>query len=502
MSVSNPAAFQQRSAVGSYVSVILRWWLTVLLVLAATVLATAVVTYRATPQYRSEALVFAASPVTDSDSAYQGSQFAEARVPSYIDLIDSAPVAEEVISRLGLTMSLAQFRDDVSATVVPNTVLMRVTVVNPDPVRARVIANTTATVFVDFVNELEQPRGKAAKAPLTLSIVNPAVAPKTPISPDPIRNIAIAVLLGLILGIGAALLRQAMDRSVRNEATVEDVSRKPMLGSMPRVRAARARLVSTGDGCDARDEPLRQLRTNLRHVGLGQGSHVFVVTSAVHGEGKTTTAVNLAVVMGKAGQRVALVEGDLRRPRIAELLPVEPSEGLAAVLQGQQTLDAALQQPDFQTPLYVLTSGSTPSNPAELLQSGEMVRVVEQLRDSFDIVIIDAPPLLSVTDGALLASLGDATILVLRHGKTTQEELRHAVHQLEFVEARLAGTVMTMAPRKSAAASVGNYGHRSKDGSAGTGAPLATPLRESGQQDTAGTTAREHPHVTSGNSAS
>jgi receptor protein-tyrosine kinase len=419
-----------------------------------------VVTYQTTPRYESEALLFAATPITDTGEAYQGSLFSEGRVASYVDLVDSVPVAEEVIGRLGLTTSVAAFRDKVTATVVPDTVLLKVMVSDSNPQDARVIANTTASVFVDYVNELEQPRARDAISPVTLTIVNPAVAPGSPVSPDPLRNIGIAVLLGLILGVGAALLRQAMDHTIRNESALEEVSRKPLLGSIPRVRAATARSVSTGESSDARAEPLRKLRTNLRHIGIGQRSRVFVVASAMDGEGKTSTAVNLAVVMGKADQRVVLVEGDLRRPRIADYLPLGPSGGLTAVLQGSQSLDDALQQPHLDTSLHVLTGGSTPPNPAELLQSDEMAAVVKQLRDLFDVVIIDVPPLLAVTDGALLASLGDATILVLRYGKTTEDQLRRAVHQLEQVDARLAGTVMTMVPRGNAAVDPGNYGYR------------------------------------------
>ena len=172
------------------------------------------------------------------------------------------------------------------------------------------------------------------------------------------------------------------------------------------------------------------LRTNLQFVDVDKDSKVFVVTSSLPAEGKTTTATNMAITLAQAGQRVLLIEADLRRPKVAENLRLETAVGLTTVLVGKIGLEDAIQEYAAVPNLSVLTSGAIPPNPAELLQSQAMAEVLVQLRKTFDVVIVDAPPLLPVTDAALLTAQSDGALLVVRHGKTTKEQVKHSMERL------------------------------------------------------------------------
>jgi capsular exopolysaccharide synthesis family protein len=172
-----------------------------------------------------------------------------------------------------------------------------------------------------------------------------------------------------------------------------------------------------------------------------------VVTSALAGEGKTSTSINLAIALAQAGKRVILVDGDLRRPKVAELLSLERGVGLTTVLVGKASLSDSIQR-HAASGADVLASGPLPPNPAEILQSQVTWELLERLRDVYDTVIVDAPPLLPVADAALMAADVDGALLVVQHGKTTQEQLSHAVTRLDQVGAKLFGNVVNMSPRR------------------------------------------------------
>jgi capsular exopolysaccharide synthesis family protein len=226
------------------------------------------------------------------------------------------------------------------------------------------------------------------------------------------------------------------------------VSGAPVLGAVAYDRAAtQAPLITSLGNHHPRFEAVRILRTNLQFLDIDRDHKVIAVTSSVAGEGKSTTACNLAIALAQTGTRVVLVEGDLRRPRVSEYLGIEKTVGLTTVLVGRVALDAALQEAG--TPgLDVLTSGALPPNPAEILQTDAMRALLAELRHRYDVVLIDSPPLLPVTDAALLASIADGAILVVRHGETGHDQVRAAVERLDSVGARLLGTVLSMSPAK------------------------------------------------------
>ncbi|MGB0114947.1 MAG: CpsD/CapB family tyrosine-protein kinase, partial [Ilumatobacteraceae bacterium] len=196
------------------------------------------------------------------------------------------------------------------------------------------------------------------------------------------------------------------------------------------------------------------LRTNLQFVGVDSAESVFTVTSCLPGEGKSTIAANLAIALAHAGQSVVLVDADLRRPRLDQLFDLSRSPGLTTALVGAADLAQAVRETSIPG-LNILTTGKLPPNPSELLQTNAMADLVDTLKGQYDVVLFDAPPLLPVADAAVLATHSDGAILLVRHGRTTTEQVRTAVGRLDAVGGTLLGAVLTMIPARG----ISRYGY-------------------------------------------
>ncbi|MGW0232032.1 polysaccharide biosynthesis tyrosine autokinase [Actinopolymorpha singaporensis] len=443
-----------------YLKVLRRRWRLIATVVLLAIAASAAATVQMTPKYASTVRLFVSAQSGDTVDAYQGSLLSEQRVASYADIVTGPEIAQRVVDRLDLDESRAALSRQIKAEVAPNTVILRITVIDASPRRAQRLAMAVATEFTSFVQQLETAPGKK-QPPIKASVLGPPETPRNPVEPRPIRNLGIGAVLGLLLGIGMAALRDSLDTSIRRADDLTQLVGAPNLSSMPfDHRAGKRRIITDLDASAPRVEAFRVLRTNLQFTNVDQPSKVFVLTSSVPDEGKTSTACNLAITLAQAGKRVVLVEGDLRRPRIAEYLGLEPAIGLTTVLIGRVALSTALQE--WGTPgLSVLTSGQLPPDPAELLQSKAMAGVVDELRRSFDVVLIDSPPLLPVTDGALLAAQAHGALLVVRFGMTTRDQVRGSVERLNSVHARLVGTVLNRCPQRGTAESYGyGYGYQ------------------------------------------
>ena len=428
-----------------YLRIMRRRWLLILSSVIVAVGVAAGVTFTMTPQYASTTGLFVSTTPSDSGEAYQGSLFSAQRITSYADLATGQELSRRVIDDLGLDMEPADLSAKIEATVVPETVNLDITVTDPIPRRAQLISQTVAKELTVFVDELETPPGRQ-NPPIKLSIVDSAPLPDTPVSPQPLRNLGLAAVLGLLLGLGLAVLRELLDTSMKTTEDVEAVTEAPLMADIAfDPKAVKHPLVTSLDSHAPRVEAFRVLRTNMQFVDVDKDSKVFVVTSSVPGEGKTTTATNLAITLAQAGERVLMIDGDLRRPQVATILEVEPAVGLTSVLIGSIELEDALQETRIEG-LTALTSGAIPPNPSELLQSHAMTDVVDLARKLFDVIIIDAPPLLPVTDAALLAAQADGALVVVRHSKTTRDQLDHSMERLSAVDARALGVVFNMVP--------------------------------------------------------
>ena len=235
--------------------------------------------------------------------------------------------------------------------------------------------------------------------------ITPAVAPDAPFSPNVRRNLALGLLAGIVIGIGVAFGRHALDTKVRSEEDLKAISDRPLLSAIPMDRGTKSKpLTMVTDPHGMHAESIRRLRTNLLFVDVTTRKHSFVVTSAMSGEGKTTTVVNLAMALADTGARVLLVDGDLRNPSVARSMGLEGGVGLTTILIGAATVDDVVQQ-WRDTSLYVLPAGQVPPNPSEILGSESMATLFDHLTKEFDYVLVDSPPVLPVIDAVVINKL-------------------------------------------------------------------------------------------------
>jgi receptor protein-tyrosine kinase len=431
------------------------WWLLALSVLLA-VGAAAAVTWTAKPLYASTTRLFVSTAgATDTSAAYQGDLFSQQRVTSYAELLRGEQLAARVIDDLDLELSPAEVAAKVSAAPVADTVILDVTVTDTSPERARDIAGSLGRQFTRQVTTLETPAG-AEISTVKVTTVQSADRDSTPVSPDPLRNLALGAALGLMVGLGLALLRSRLDNTVKTAEDVDQVAGVGVIGTVPEdPRLAEDHLVTRLAEQSVTAEAYRAIRTNLQFLDVDHPPRAIVISSAIPGEGKSTLAVNLATVLAQSGNRVMLLEADLRRPRVTRYMGLVGGAGLTNVLAGSADLDEVVQ-PWGDGKLNILAAGPMPPNPSEMLGSAQMRALLAEVRETHDFVVIDAPPLLPVTDAAVLAVLSDGCVLSTRFGRTRREELAEAAAALARIDARLLGVVLN---RVSAAARGYGYGY-------------------------------------------
>lgn len=401
----------------------------------------------------------------NSDAAYQASELAKQRVVSYAPLVTDARITQPVIDELQLGITPEQLASRITVTVEPDTVVLVMSVQDNSAEQAAAIANAVGEEFVGLVSQLEQPIGPAASAPststrgatatvdptapaqITAQIIRPATASPTPVSPNPPFNIALGAAISLLIGLAAAFVRDARDSSVRTAERLHELTAVPVLSEVEYDSGASRRPLSFDDRLGSpRTEAFRKLRTNLQFPDQSGGHKIIVVTSALPEEGVSTTATNLAIAMAYAGNRVLLMDANLRRPKVAGYLMLDNRRGLVHVLSGRMPLRAATVRCN-EGLFDVLPAGPVPPNPSELLASRRMADLLAEARQTYNYVIVDAPALLPVTDAAVVAARADGTVLVVRHRRTTEDQVASAMDTLEAVSARLFGTVLSMTPR-------------------------------------------------------
>lgn len=408
------------------------------------------------------------------------------QVRNEIRVVSSASVRAEVEAQLGSVPKA-------TARAVGASDVISVSVRSPDPARAAVVANAYATSYIEHrrklavddvlaatrqveskIGELRQQidaaAGGAQKESLVASqgvfkqkldqlqvdgalkqggaqLVTPATAPSSPVSPRPLRTGIVALLFGVVIGVGLALLRELLDDSVRSKADFERwVPDVPVLGLIPVVSSWRAKdgpyLVSLEEPASPAAEAYRALRTSIQFIGLDHPMQTLQITSANTQEGKTTTLANLGVALARSGPTVAIVCCDLRQPRVHEFFGLSNEVGFTSVLLGKVPLAGAMQEVPGQARLSLLSSGPLPPNPSELLSSRRTVEVLGSLQAEYDIVLLDAPPVLPVTDSIILSGRVDATLLVVVAGSTSRKEAARAMELLRQVDAPVVGAVL------------------------------------------------------------
>jgi non-specific protein-tyrosine kinase len=473
------------------------------LIVVLTVGSAMFLSFRQTPVYTSTAKVFV-TPIG------AGANLASPNMDTERGLVDSTVVARRVIDDLGLEQSPDSLVGQLSVSVETGTEILDVAYGDPSPVRARQLAQGFAAAYLDYrqeraresvdgqVSALEQQIASiqtklgqirtelrdnpapdrqdelAAQRDVLNSqlgalqsqlaslnsevagqtggeIVEPAETPTSPSSPSHVRNGALALACGLLLGVGFAFLRERLDDRLRGERDVEELG-VPILTMVPTVTEWKRRedpqLVTMDASTGPAAEAYRRLATNLQFLGVQQDIHVLCVTSTALGDGKSTTVANLGIVMAQAGRRVMLVSCDLRRPRLHRFFDADNDTGLSTMLAGQTGLAESTRWLGINN-LRLLPSGPVPPNPAELLASDRFRDIMDELRGISDFVLLDTPPVLAVSDAITVATAADATILVVEAKSATRSSLQQAIRQLEKVGSRLSGAVLNNVDRST-----------------------------------------------------
>ncbi|MBC2900030.1 polysaccharide biosynthesis tyrosine autokinase [Streptomyces cupreus] len=426
-----------------YIDVLRQRWRFVM-VCALLGLAVAVAVTVLTPRtYTAKAQLFIATSDKDSTNAYAGGLFTQQRVKSYTKIANSQAVLDDVISRLDLNTTPEQLSKKISAQAPLDTTLVDIRVQDRSATRAQAIADETAVEFTKYIDSIEK---SSANAPplVKASVVGDPEPPSTPTSPRPALNAAIGLLSGVVVGTAGAVLRHSLDTTVRSAGDIRRRLGLTTLGTLPKPNRRRVR-AGTPARTTRHDEALSQLRTRLRFSGKGRMPSSLLVTSSLPGEGRTETAIDLATSFARTGQRVVLVEGDLRRPRLAEALGLRETAGLTDVVTGKVRLEDALQTWEA-GPIRVLASGGPPPDPSALLSSRYMTQLLRTLEADADLVVVDSPPLLPFADAEILAAEAEGVLLVIRIGRIRYDLVRRALDSLATVRAHVLGAVLTGTP--------------------------------------------------------
>lgn len=414
-------------------------------------------------------VVVSATDSTDTSSGMVGNSFALSRVKSYVELGSMRSVAEHAIEELGLSDTPEELVGRVTVSNPTDTVVLEVQATGPTPESARDLASAWVRGMQQEIERIETPTD-GGQAQMRLEAADSARLPTSPTSPNTRTALALGALIGAAVGAGYAFLRYTLDRRVRSPELVEKETGLTVIGTIPDEKSfsPEERLIpfngsgrSGKGGADlhAVSEAMRELRTNIQFLDVDNPPRSLVVTSALPGEGKSTIASNLAITLAASGERVVLMDGDLRRPMVANVFGIPGDVGLTDVLAGRASISDVTQPVGPRGNLSVVAAGKIPPNPSELLGSKRMKELVQSLSASA-FVIIDAPPLIPVTDAAVLSHNTDGAILVATVGKTTIDALFKAQGNLDRAGGRALGLVLNRVPRKGAGSAYYGYQYR------------------------------------------
>lgn len=450
-----------------YLRTLRTFWRSIISVVLIAVICAFGWTFTQQPLYAASAsgLVIASGAETAA-LALSGDSLAKSRAISYKSIAATRTVAERVREELKLEASAEQLLGQLEVELPTGTAEVRLSITNADPVLAQKTANAWVDALAEQVTEIES--GFASGSSNDDSIVRlvplvDAEVPTSPVSPNTKLALALGAVLGLALGVGYALLRQHLDRRVRSVEDLEKLGTS-VIGTIPLdPRLVNNRTVVDTGALDHDDrashpfaEALRELRTNLTYVDVDKPARIILVTSSVPGEGKSSVAANLAIAIASTGRQTILVDADLRRPVVTDVFGLPGGAGLTDVLSHQATLDDVLQPYGPIPTLSILAAGRIPPNPSELLGSQAMLALLEDMsRDAF--VLIDAPPLLPVTDAAVLSNLVDGVLVAVKADSTSTDEVAKSLSNLHKVGAHILGFVLNQVPTTGARAA--NYGY-------------------------------------------
>lgn len=432
-------------------AVLQKSWLVAIVAVVSAVAAFLGTFFFVAPQYQSEAMFYVnnnALSVGSTSLSLSSSDISAARglVKTYIVILDTRQTLLDVIDHAGVDLTYKQLQEMIEAEAVDDTELFRVVVTSHDPAEAARIANAIAYILPKRISGIVE--GTCAK------VVDAAVVSSLPSHPDYLQNTVIGFVLGLALSAAVIALRELFDTSIRQEEDIGQVCRQPILASVPDMPAPadqKTPLVGANISFSA-SEAYKLLRTKLQYSFADEGNcRIIGISSALPGEGKSLTAVNLAYALSQLEKRVLLIECDMRCPSLEEKLPLARKPGLSGFLSGQNPAENLIQLcvlKGSEKAFHVITAGQNPPNPVELLSSARMEKLLRKLRGVYDYVLLDLPPIAEVSDALAVAGQTDGMLLVVRRNCCSRPALSAAVQQLDFVESRLLGIVYNCAEDK------------------------------------------------------
>lgn len=383
--------------------------------------------------------------------ALAGDSLAKSRAETYVRIATSDAVAQRAAEALGNKQSVSALLGRVRATLPADTAVIEISASSDTPDGAAKLANAWVQALADQVKEIETPPDGIGDPALSFVPLAAARAPYLPSSPNLQFALVLAVLAGLALAFVYGLVRSHFDRRVRSVSQIEALIDAPVIGTIPAsdLFGDRKRVSAQSDGDKhqlfAISESLRELRTNLSYVDVDKPPRVIVITSSVPGEGKSTLASNLADAIAASKSNVVIIDCDLRRPTQSAIYGLRGGAGLTDVLSGRISINDAMQAPTNDPHLRVLASGRIPPNPSELLGSRTMKELVDALSE-IATVILDAPPILSVTDAAVLGTIADGVVITVAAKQITAEQLEKSYRAVLRVHGRVLGAVLNKVP--------------------------------------------------------
>jgi succinoglycan biosynthesis transport protein ExoP len=479
-----------------------KWWVVSIALLGLA--ASLALSLTAHEQYSATAQLLVQPSVAAGTAGTIPQPVTQTDVATELQLVTSAPVVQAVRAKLGSAPA-------VTATQVGQTNVIAITATSRVPSQAARIANLYANAFVQYRQQVassslasaeEQlksqisalgnqirslggnPASAAASALLNqeavlkeqlaqmqvsgavstgeVALVTPALTPVSPSSPKPVQDALLGLAAGFALGLGAAFLRDSLDDRLASKDAAERAGGAPVLAMTPLVPSGRRPepvVAVLAEPSSPAAEAYRSLRTSLQFARQERRLRVIVVTSPAVGDGKTSTLANLGVVFAQAGERVLLVSCDLRRPRIGEFFGLGERVGLTSILLGEHTMEEALVPVPGVDRLTLLPAGPIPPNPAELLNGDQVREIFGRLRDQFDLVLVDSPPVLPVTDAAILSQYADATLMLAAAGQTRRADLHRAAEKLDQVGTAILGIVLNKVTRQTSREYGYGYGY-------------------------------------------
>ncbi|MBI5161943.1 MAG: polysaccharide biosynthesis tyrosine autokinase [Micrococcales bacterium] len=401
------------------------------------------VSFATPPVYESTAsLYFALNQGGNAVDLNQGSTYTQNQMLSFAQLATSSRVLQPVIDDLELNTSPRQLARSLQVSIPQSTVVLEIRASSLDPRDAARLANAVTSSLVEVVRDVA-PTGSDSAPTVKAEVIDRAPIPRLQSLPNKPLDVALGLVVGLFAGVLIAFAATTLDTRLGSPESLAALTGKPVLGSISR-RSSRTPAVDQ-DPLAQTAEEFRRLRSALAYASLDRRLHRLLVTSSLPGDGKTTVAINLAVAFADAGDAALLVDGDLRRPRVAAYLGVEGAVGLTTVLLGEVALHEA-RLPWRTQRLSVLPSGTTPPNPAEVVTSASMRSLLGGAElEEYGVVVLDSPPVLSVADASLFAPMVDGVLVVVDARRTRRQQAVNSVRELEASGANVVGIVINNA---------------------------------------------------------